>query len=75
MAKKPTAQQIKDWKNLCDDVDGKFGPVDPKNINIARVVEETIARLDLWRLLSSLFSDPNTLITKKTATIGKRSRG
>jgi len=37
-----TAQQIKDWNDHCDDVDGKFGPVDPEGINIARAVDETI---------------------------------
>ena len=40
--KKPTAQQIKDWENHRDDVDGKFGPAEPDNINVARAVEETI---------------------------------
>jgi hypothetical protein len=39
-----TAQQIKDWENHCDDVDGKFVPINPENINIARVVDETITQ-------------------------------
>ena len=37
-----TAQQIKNWNDHCDDVDGKFGPVDPDNINIAQAADETI---------------------------------
>jgi len=42
MAKKLTAQQIADWDNHSDDVDGKFVPVDPEGINIAREVDEVI---------------------------------
>lgn len=45
MPRKPkplTAQQRKDWEAFCDDIDGKCGPTDPDDINIAFQVDEMI---------------------------------
>jgi hypothetical protein len=67
MPKKPsplTAQQIEDWQNHCDDLDVKYEPIDPQNINVAREVDgcmklfgaEAGARAD-FRVECSHFQD------------------
>ena len=40
--REPTAKERADWKDFCDDLDGKFVPLEPDNINIAREVDEAI---------------------------------
>jgi hypothetical protein len=40
-----TGQQWAEWQDFCDDVDGKCGPAEPENINIAQVVNRTIQEL------------------------------
>ncbi len=45
MPRKPkplTVQQREYWEAFCDDIEGKCGPVDPDDINIAFQVDETI---------------------------------
>ena len=50
MPRKPkplTVQQLKNWEAFCDDIEGKWGPADPDDINIAFQVDEIIKMFGL----------------------------